>query len=33
MVLFRGDRRCYGGGFGMGILHGGSMVVCGGVVY
>ena len=28
--MFRGDQRCYGGGFGMGILRGGSMVVCGG---
>ena len=32
LVFFRGDRQCYGGGFGMGILHGGSMVVYGGVV-
>ena len=31
--MFRGDWRCYGGGFGMGILRGGSMVVCGGMVY
>ena len=30
LVLFRGDRRCYGGGFGMGILRGGFMLVCGG---
>ena len=30
LVLFHGDRRCYGGGFGMGILRGGSMVVSGG---
>ena len=30
LVLFRGDRQCYGSGFGMGFLHGGSMVVCGG---
>ena len=30
LVLFRGDRRCYGGGLGMGILRGGFMVVCGG---
>ena len=33
LVLFCGDRRCYDGGFGMGILCGGSMVVCGGMVY
>ena len=33
LVLFRGDRRRYGGGFGMGILRGKYMVVCGSVVY
>ena len=27
LVLFCGDQRCYGGGFGIGILRGGSMVV------
>ena len=30
LVLFRGDRQCYGSGFGMGFLRGGFMVVCGG---